>query len=152
VSVGSLKDAGDPIMPQTINSANLAAFTPLPRTTVGGEAMTSSMNFTFVSRPSQSMDLDVRYRFYNYDNQTPEFAPAQRVSYDNSPKAATFSTLGAGSSPLVVQTEPFGITRGAFDANLRFSPAKGAIGVGYSLLTEDRNHRILESSNENVFA
>ena len=60
VSMGQLKDAGDPLMPQTINSANPTL--PLERDRVNGEARTSAVNLTFVSRPARYMDLNVRYR------------------------------------------------------------------------------------------
>lgn len=140
VSLGSLKDAGDPLVPRTINSANTPA--PLERATVEGEARTSAVTLTFVSRPRRALDLDVRYRSYEYDNQTPEFALAQRISYDNAP-----STL---SPP--VHTEPYGVLRHTFDADLRFL-ARGftSAGIGYTRIAEDRTHRIFESTADNTF-
>ncbi len=139
VSVGSLKDAGDPIMPQTINSRLTPA--ALERSTVEGEARTSAVNLTFVSRPSRYVDVNLRYRSYDYDNRTPEFAMTQRVAYDNSVSAV---------SP-AVHTEPFGVVRHTFDADLRFAPAGGvSTGVGFSRLSEERTHRIFESTTDNV--
>ena len=85
VSVGRLTDAGDPIVPQTINTALSPA--PLARTTVDGEARTSAVNLTFVSRPTRYVDVTAGYRQYDYDNRTPEFAMTQRVSYDNAVSA-----------------------------------------------------------------
>ena len=53
------------------------------RLAVEGEARTTSVNLNVVSRPSPNLDLTARYRTYDYDNRTPEFAMTQRVSYDN---------------------------------------------------------------------
>ena len=139
VSLGQLKDAGDPLMPQTINSVNTPAI--LERDRVNGEARTSAVNLTFVSRPSRYADLNVRYRSYNYDNQTPSFTMTQRVAYDNAP-----STLAAP-----VHTEAFGVVRHTLDADLRLTPVPLATaGVGFSRLQEERSHRIFESTTENV--
>jgi MtrB/PioB family decaheme-associated outer membrane protein len=139
VSVGSLKDAGDPLIPQTSNTS----FTPLPieRSTVDGEAQTSSVNLTFVSRPTRDVDLNVRYKSYEYDNQTPEFTLLQRIGYD------------ASSNPLTtpVHTEPFGLVRHTFDADLRWTlTGRTSAGIGYTRIGEDRTHRIFESIADNV--
>jgi MtrB/PioB family decaheme-associated outer membrane protein len=138
VSFGSLRSADDPILPFTINTALPAV--PLPRSTVDGEARTNAVHLTFTSRPVRAADITVRYRTYEYDNRTPEFAVSQRVAYDN-----TVSTL---AEP--VHTEPFAITRDTFDADLRWGlPLPGAsAGVGYSRLGEDRTHRIFDSTTE----
>jgi len=150
VSVGSLTDAGAPIMPQTINTAIAAQILPLPRQTVNGEARTGSINLSFVSHPVAWMDIDARYRTYDYDNRTPVFVMPQRVAYDNTPAAPTFTTLGGATSPLVVETEPFGVNRESFDATLRAHLGRGTAGIGYSRLNEERVHRFFESTRENL--
>lgn len=139
VSTGLLKDAGDPIVAQTINSVLRPG--ALERTTVEGEAHTSAVNLTFVSRPSRFLDIGVRYRSYDYDNRTPEFGMTERVSYDNS--------VSAVSPPM--ETEPYGIVRHTFDADFKLIPASGlSAGVGFSRLTDERTHRIFESTTDNV--
>jgi len=139
VSMGQLKDAGAPLMPQTINSANSTA--PLERDRVNGEARTSAVNLTFVSRPTRYADLSVRYRSYDYDNRTPAFSMTQRVSYDNAPSALT--------TP--VHTEAFGVVRQTFDADFKMTALRFATaGIGFSRLQEDRTHRIFESTTDNV--
>ena len=139
VSVGSLADNDDPLMPQTINTAIVTA--PLERTHVEGEARTTAVNLSFVSRPTRQFDVDVRYRAYDYDNRTPEFALTQRVSYDNTP-----SNLA-----VPIHTEPFSLARHTFDADLRYSPMPRAVaGVGFTSQAEDRTHRIFESITDNV--
>src|SRR5207249_4099180 len=100
-SMGVLKDVTDTaILPQTVNTA-VTGLQALSRTTVQGEGRMSSTNLTFTSRPSRYVDVSARYRYYGYDNRTPEFAIFQRVSYDNAPALST--------TP--IETEPFGIKR-----------------------------------------
>jgi MtrB/PioB family decaheme-associated outer membrane protein len=156
VSMGSLKDAGEPLMAQTVNTANIALLKPLPRDTVQGEARTLGTTLSFTSRPTHATDFSVRYRMYDYDNRTPEFVMPQRVSYDNAPGVPTFSTLGRNPavSPLVVESEPFGVKRQTFDADFRFRPTGrnvGTAGVGYTIIKEDRTHRLFEATKENGF-
>jgi hypothetical protein len=75
----------------------------------------------------------------------------QRVSYDNSPGAATMSSLGGQSIPGPVHTEPFGVVRHTFDADVKVSPVTaGYAGIGFSRISEERNHRVIESSVDNV--
>lgn len=138
-SLGFLKDAGDPLVPQTINTANATA--PLERSTVEGAAHTSSINLSFVSRPKRYTDLTLRYRTYEYDNRTPEMALSQRVAYDNAPSAI--------SPP--IHTEPYGVARNTFDADVRLiAGARTSAGIGYTRVGEDRTHRIFESTTDHV--
>ena len=139
VSLGSLKDAGDPLMAQTVNTANLTA--PLERGFVEGEARTMAVNLSFVSRPTRYLDFNVQFRSYDFDNQTPIFNLTQRVAYDGTPSAI------AGG----VHTEPFGVVRRNFDADFKVTPVRGATaGVGFGRIDEERSHRIFESTTENV--
>ena len=74
-SIGTLKDAGEPLVPQTINAAISPA--PLARSTVEGEARVSSMNVNLVARPVRAIDVTLRYRSYDFNNRTPEFLLAR---------------------------------------------------------------------------
>lgn len=155
VSGGSLKDAGDPIMSNTVNPLNQTVLTPLDRTTVEGEARTFSTNLNFVSRPNRLVDVSARFRTYEYDNQTPEFAMTQRVSYDNAPGVASMSTLGGVSVPYTtnpIHTEAFGVDRNSLDLDLRLTPRPMMVfGVGYTRLGEARSHRLIEDTTDNIF-
>jgi MtrB/PioB family decaheme-associated outer membrane protein len=139
VSVGTLKDAGDPLIPQTINTSFTTQ--PVDRATVNGEAQTAAVTLNFVSRPARWADVAIRYRSYEYDNQTPAFALSQRVSYDNAPAVV--------SPP--VHSEPFGVMRHTFDADFRWL-ARGytSAGIGFTRIAEDRSHRIFESTTDNT--
>ena len=154
LSVGSLKDAGDALMAQTVNTQLSPA--PLPRSVVNGEARTLATNLSLTSRPGRYLDMSVRYRAYDYDNQTPIFVMPQRVAYDNSTSPARMSTLGGVSHVpehgdiTGVITEPFGVLRHTFDADLRVLPRVGSAGLGYSRIQEERSHRFFETTTENV--
>lgn len=150
ISTGSLKDAGDPLVTQTVNTALTP--TPVARATVDGEARTTAVNLTFVSRPNRYFDVNVRFRDYDYDNRTPEFTMLQRVAYDNSTSAATYSSLGAQTSPVgSVVTEPFGVGRATFDADVKTTPKAGlSAGIGYSRIGEERTHRIIEDTTDHI--
>jgi MtrB/PioB family decaheme-associated outer membrane protein len=139
VALGSLEDASNTaILPHTVNTA--LPVIGLERPNVDGKARTTAGTLTLTSRPTRLIDFDVRYRGYQYDNQTPEFTITQRVGYDNA-----VSTLAAPK-----ETEPFGLTRHTLDADVRFNiPQAGAVGFGASRNVEDRTHRIFESTSEN---
>ncbi len=140
VSTSVLKDAGDPIIPFTANTA--LPVIPLDRPTVDGAARTRNANLTLTSRPVNRVSVDVRYKYFDYDNQTPEFEIRQRVAYDASLSSATTAPT---------ETEPFGLLRHTFDADVRYSPATVVTaGVGFSRIREERSHRIFESTTDNV--
>ena len=105
------------------------------------QARTTAVNLTFVSRPTRFVDFRAGYRHYDFDNRTPVFALTQRVSYDNAVSAVV--------PP--VHTEPFGVLRHTVDADLKLTPISGiSAGVGFTRLSEDRTHRIFESTTDNV--
>ena len=69
MSFGTLSDDAT-LLPETINTA-MPTFT-LDRTTLRGSAHTTSGNLIFTSHPTRTLDVDVRYRYYQYDGRTPE--------------------------------------------------------------------------------
>jgi hypothetical protein len=81
----------------------------------------------------------------------------ERVTYDNAPGVARMNTLGAVSyvpehdGITGVVTEPFGVVRHTFDADVRLLPRVGSsAGIGYSRVQEDRSHRFFEATTDNV--
>lgn len=141
-SLGSLRDADAPLLPFTINAAVISP--PLDRTETEGHAKTSSMNLSFTSRPLSTVGVDLRFRTYDYDNRTPEFLVTQRVAYDNGVSNVTNTALQ--------RSEPFGVKRSAFDADVRFNPMRALSGgLGFSHTAEERTHRIFEEMTENTY-
>ena len=141
VSAGSLRDDGTPLPPFTVNTA--LPVLPLDRPTTEGHARTSSVNLNFISRPARALDIDIRFRTYDYDNKTPHFLVTQRVAYDNSVSAVT--------NPALQETEPFGVKRSTFDADVRLSPRSAfSGGVGFSRQSEERTFRIFEEITDDT--
>jgi hypothetical protein len=63
------------------------------------------------------------------------------VAYDGNP-----STIAGGT-----HTEPFGVVRRNFDAEVKLTPVRGATaGVGFARIDENRSHRIFEETTDNV--
>lgn len=128
----------DALLPFTINTA--LATIPLDRSTTDGNVRTLAMNYNFTSRPSRYVWLNARFRYYDFDNRTPEFHLQQRVAYDSSISA----------SP-VGRTEPLSYTRHNFDVDTSLTPLSfSAIRVGYSRDSTDRTHRIFERTTEDT--
>jgi len=139
-AVSTLKDDDGLVLPQTSNSALNAPSTTLSRTTISGEAKTTAANISFVSRPSDSVSVNLRYRYFDYDNRTPEFKATTKVAYDGN-----ISTL---ASPL--HSESFGMLRHTLDADVKFSPkGPAALTFGVTRNEEERLHRIFESTVDN---
>jgi MtrB/PioB family decaheme-associated outer membrane protein len=136
-AVSTLKDDNGVVLPLTINSALNAPSTAFSRTTISGEAKTTALNLSFVSRPSSKVNVNVRYRLFDLDNRTPEFKSTLRVGYD-----ASLSTPAAPA-----ESEPFGMKRQTLDGDVRFNLAGPvAMTLGLSRNQEDRTHRIFEST------
>ena len=140
-SVASLRDDGTPLLPFTINTA--IPTVPLDRPTTEGHARTSSINLNFISRPVKAIDIDIRFRTYDYDNQTPQFLVTQRVGYDNAVSAVTV--------PALQETEPYGVKRATFDADVRFNLMRVlSAGAGVSHQSEERTFRIFDKTTDNT--
>ncbi|MCC7007440.1 MAG: MtrB/PioB family outer membrane beta-barrel protein [Acidobacteria bacterium] len=141
LSAGSLTDSGAALLPMTVNTT--LATVALARPTTEGKANTSSVNLAFTSRPTRTVDVDVRYRTYDYDNRTPEFLVTQRVGFD--------SGISSVTNPALQLTEPFGVKRETFDADVRLVPIRAfSAGVGFSHQREERTHRIFERTDDNT--
>jgi len=119
-----LRFQDDNFIPHTINSAIVAGCGPmnspacLPAESLDGEVHTRLLNLQFTSRPLQDISVGVRYRLYDFDDQT---------------RNITF--------PFVVRTDSTLVTDAAGNAesrtSSRFSYTKHNAGadVGWRLLT-----------------
>src|SRR5215510_8683353 len=77
ISIGNWSQ-DNPLIPFTVNSA--LPVIPLDRATSNAKARVTSMNYTFSSRPVDTLLLAARYRTYDYDNRTPVFHVINTVS------------------------------------------------------------------------
>ncbi len=102
VSIGSLSQNAA-LTPFTINTA--LPTIPLDRETADADALITAMHYTFTSRPNNRLSFLARWRYYDFDNNTPEFHVTNTVSYDTS-----VSAFAHGGTPT------FAFTRQTFDA------------------------------------
>ena len=136
VRVGALRQDA-PLEAATINSA--APPIPLPRATADIQARTVAMNYTFTSRPAARLWINARYRYYDFDNRTPEFTVPQFLVMDQ--------TLHAG-----VTTSYVSHRRQTLEADASVNATKAtAIRVGYTRGSDDRSFRIFERTTEDAY-
>jgi MtrB/PioB family decaheme-associated outer membrane protein len=137
VSIGNWTQ-NDPLIPFTINSQ--LPVIPLDRTTAGAKAVVTATNFAFSSRPTSMVWFSVRYRSYDFDNQTPVFHVANTVSYDTS--AAPYAFGG---------TSPYGYKRQTFDADASLTPIPyAAFRVGYTREVDDQTFRSVATTTQDT--
>jgi len=147
-SIGTLKDEGASIMAFTSNS--LTVVQPYLRPTVEGEARTTASTLTLTSRPNRMFNVVARYRWYEYDNRTPELAFLQFEPYDGSP--SNYTSTDCLDTENAICNETFGVKRQTFDVDFTLTPMRGiAAGVGYTRLEEGRTHRIFDTTAENLY-
>ena len=94
----------------------------LDRPTADVQARVTAMTYAFTSKPLNPLWISVRYRSYDFDNQTPIFRLANTVAYDTS--VAAYAHGG---------TSPYSFTRRTFDADASFTPlSHAAFRAGYT--------------------
>ena len=131
-------DNDEPLLPFTINSAlpQLA----LPRATAEAAANTVATNINLVSRPIDDWRFSTRFRRYDYNNNMPETAIPQMVSYDTS-----VSATPTGGPELYAHS------RNTFDADATWTGLGPlALTIGYTNNSNGYDHRIFDSTNENL--
>ena len=137
ISVGNWSQNGS-LIPFTINSALTSP--ALDRPTAEVEARVTSMNYSFNSRPMNTVSFTARYRSYDFDNRTPPFHVTQTVAYDTS--VAAFAEG---------ETSRYGYTRRTFDAEVSVTPLKySAFRAGYSREGVDQTFRFLDTTTEHT--
>lgn len=136
ISVGRANQ-NEPLAAPTINSALVAP--PLERASAEARATVVSMVYDLNSRPSESIWLNARYRFYDYANRTPIFD--------------TFALVGDWTTTTNAwETEPLSVKRHTVDLDASFTPWNYlAFGVGYGRENAERSYRIFENTAEDIF-
>jgi hypothetical protein len=126
------------LQPFTINSR--LPVLPLPRATTEASANVFATNFNITSRPADDWRLTARLRTYNFDNQMPEAAIPQYVSYDTS-----VSTSLTGGPHIMSHA------RGTLTADATWTGLQPvALGVGFTRNHGGYVHRIYSDTDENV--
>jgi MtrB/PioB family decaheme-associated outer membrane protein len=136
----------DPFFPYTSNTA-ITGIAPPPATSLNGSKQTLAMNWTAVSQ-IKNLELTVKYRQYDYNNNTPEreFTPIVGDVIAANPTA----TGQAGTADLPVRESlPYGYNRKTLELSGNWFFAKrSSINVGYEAEWMDREHRDAEHSLE----
>lgn len=139
------------LLPFTINTA-VTFLPPLARPTAAAKADTSTVVLNVVSRPSRYIDLGARYRYYDFDNKTPEFDLART---DGNPDRVTADgAAGVWSNPAIgkIGTEPLGYRRQYVDLDAGVAGLPNTtVRVGYSRYTADTHFRVYEGVRENTY-
>jgi hypothetical protein len=122
-------------------TVNTALVSPsLERSTAATEADILSLVFNLNSRPVNTVWLNAKYRYYDYDNKTPHFTATNAIIGDWAPGTQ------------VHVTEPASFKRKTLDLDASFTPVEYlALGVGFGREDADRTFRIYEQTAENTF-
>lgn len=124
--------------PMTVNTALVAP--PLERATAEARADIVSMVLNLNSRPSESLWLNAKYRYYDYNNKTPLFEASNAIIGD----------WAAGTQ--FHETEPTSFKRNTLDLDASFTPVDYlSLGAGFGHEGSDRTFRIFENTAENTF-
>jgi MtrB/PioB family decaheme-associated outer membrane protein len=125
------------LVPSTVNTALVSP--SLFRQTADARADIVSMVYGVNSRPADTIWLNARYRYYDYDNKTPHFEARQLVGD---------WSLGTA----LWETEPLSVRNHLLDLDASFTPMDYfAFGVGYARRDDRRTFRIYEDTAENTF-
>ena len=103
-------DQNDALLPFTINTA----ITPIPldRQTAEASADVTSALAGFASRPTDKLWLNIKYKLYDYQNNTPHFAVTNTVRFDTTLQPFSGDAQG---------TEAFSYKRQYLDADASYS-------------------------------
>ena len=123
------------LLPNTTNTALSAA--ALERPSAEAKADITSMVYGFNSRPVEGLWLNAKFRYYDYNNKTPEFT-----------NTVVPGDYGIGA---LETSEPSSFTRKTLDLDASYSPMQYIdVGAGYTRENADRTFRIFEGTTENL--
>jgi hypothetical protein len=147
VAMGQWKQ-GDAFFPYTFNTTVLTAdgapansTSSLPAKSLNGKINTTTMNFSLSSRPLEALYLNLRYRSYDFKNNTPPIISPGYVSWDRS-----WSTSGNTSIP-------YGFKTGRFEAILGWNFGRTlSIEGAYRNVVDEKTFREAEKNVEKAFS
>ena len=145
-------------LPFTLNTAITAAnlragITPtslsaLPRQSLEGEVDTFSADSVFASRPTEKFSFNIRYRSYDYNNETPDILFPGYAAFGES--FWRTSIVGSFGTELI-ENKPVSFRRQNFIAEGTYEFAKWLKWqIDYQWEGWDREHRQVANSNENT--
>ena len=132
------------LYPYTINSTVLTgsgaqanSLSALQFQHLDGKIDTTTLNFSFTSRPVDRLGVRMRYRSYEMDNKTPAIPRVGYVSLDRTWTAGTFDTLPLGFATAA----PFGSKTRRLDVSANYDFNVLTLEAGYRYSTIDRTYR-----------
>ncbi len=132
-----------PFIPYSTNTAitEVDATNPavLPAQALAGKVDVTSFSANFNSHLADHLGLNLRYRYYDQDNQTPRLTFPGYVPFD-----AYWNT-----TPRI--GEPYGFTNDRFDGGLDYSFGRLTLEAGYRWVKMDRTYRETEATTEGTF-
>jgi len=124
------------LIPFTVNSA--LASPALDRPTADAKAHVTATAFTYNTRAIDHVALNVRFRTYDFNNETPIFHLTQTVSYDTN-----VSTFEPGSNTI------FSFDRKTFDADASWTPLTHAsLRAAYTRDNLSQTFRTFDTQHE----
>jgi hypothetical protein len=140
------------LYPYTINSTVLTpsgvradSLSALQFQHLDGKIDTTTLNFSFSSRPVNGLGLRMAYRSYEMDNKTPAIQRVGYVSLDRTWSTATYTTFPLGYPT----ADPFGTKTGRFNVSASYDVHALTIDAGYRYSTIDRTYREATKGTEN---
>jgi hypothetical protein len=133
----------DVFIPYTTNTAivsplNASDIGTLPAHSLDGQINTTGAVFQFTSTPIANLNIDARYRYYDFDNQTDRITFPGYVRFD-----AAWQSIGRISVPYSYKT-------GRGDVTATYDFGKTDIEAGFRSETRHHTYREVESDTENV--
>jgi hypothetical protein len=148
-AVNSWLRQDDPFLPYTANTA-ITGLAPLPATSLKGEKQTLAMNWTALSKLTENLQLEAKYRQYDYNNSTPvlELTP---VEGDVIGADATGTQQAApGVVDTMGRSNP-GFNRKTLELSTNyFFTKRSSFKAGWEGEWFDRSHRDVSHSFENT--
>jgi len=112
----------------------------LPAASLNGKIQTTTMNFSFLTRPLEALYINVRYRLYDFDNKTPRIASPGYVSWDRSWSDTANTSI------------PYGYKTGRFETILGWEFGRALAFEGaFRQTVNDRTFREAEETKEKAF-
>jgi hypothetical protein len=146
VALGQWKQNA-PFFPYTFNTAvqttdkrpaNLTS--TLPAASLNGKIQTTTVNVSFLTRPIEPLYINVRYRLYDFDNQTPRISSPGYVSWDRSWSTSANTSI------------PYGYKTGRFETVLGWEFGRAlSLEGSYRQVVNDRTFREAEKTTEKAF-
>ena len=137
VSIGRWSQ-DEALPPMTVNTALVSL--PLERATADTQADIKSIVFNLNSSPVNTVWLNAKYRYYDYDNKTPHFTSTNAIIGD----------WNAGTQ--IHEIEPSSFKRKTLELDASFTPVDYlSFGVGFGREDADRTWRIFEKTEDNTF-